>query len=127
MLSVLLFTAPVAANFFNFFGGHQQQHQQQPLGSVNSAHEHENVVLNLKCNGYVCPDTGMCVNGPSECPCPYPGSQLRCPLENGDYLCVLKPPIENVYDDDATNWQVDAGDNEIRDCGWVKRAFKGLL
>jgi hypothetical protein len=31
------------------------------------------------------------------------------------------------YDDPRTNWKVDAKDDNIRDCGWVSRAWRGMV
>lgn len=119
-LPLLLLLSPATANFFNFFGGQQQQQQPQYQGRVPNSKEHEVQYLNFKCKDYVCPDTGICAEDPKQCPCPYPGSQLRCPTNNG-FICILKPAIADVYDDEATNAEVDAHDDNVRDCGWVKR------
>ncbi|KAG4301939.1 hypothetical protein PCANB_002037 [Pneumocystis canis] len=37
---------------------------------------------------YLCSDTLQCVNRPENCPCPFPTSQRRCLLGNGNYVCV---------------------------------------
>lgn len=68
-----------------------------------------------------------CVSGPKDCACPFPSSQLRCILPNGEPLCISKPAGEfgGVYDDERSNWKVDARDDAVRDCGWVKRAWEG--
>lgn len=127
-LGSLLLAGLASANFFDFFGGHQQQQQQQqrPMGAVLDPAEHENGMLNFRCPKYLCPDTGICAELPQHCPCPYPGSQLRCELPNRQFVCILKPPVHGIYDGDD-GWKVDAGDNKVRDCGWVKRAFEGLV
>ncbi|ODV80129.1 long chronological lifespan protein 2 [Suhomyces tanzawaensis NRRL Y-17324] len=125
-LAVLFITLTlVSANFFNLFnnfghGGNREGRAQNP-------EEHENAMLNGNCGRYLCPDTGICVDAPKFCPCPFPSSQLRCFLPDGRYLCISKPAGEIAanYDDAATNWKVDAKDDNVRDCGWVNRAWKG--
>lgn len=123
---LLLTAASVAnANFFNFFNQQQHQQQQQPKQPL----DHENDVLNSQCGRYVCPDTLICVDGPSSCPCPYQSSQLRCLLPDGRYICVSKPAGDfgDRYDDPDKNWKVDAHDDNVRDCGWVQRAWSGVV
>lgn len=81
------------------------------------------------CNTYVCPDTLTCVDEPNKCPCPFPSSQLRCILPNADYVCISRPAGDfgENYDNPDTNWKVDAKDDAVRDCGWVKRAYNGKV
>lgn len=84
--------------------------------------------LDSNCNEYICPDTGVCVKEAKYCPCPYPLSQLRCFLPNGNYICISKPAGGDLnYNDPQTNWKVDAKDDDIRDCGWVSRYYKGQI
>ncbi|KAK6204784.1 long chronological lifespan protein 2 [Scheffersomyces amazonensis] len=115
-------------NFFNNFGGQDGGHNNQE-GQVQTPEEYENGKLNTRCNRYLCEDTGICVDAPKFCPCPYPSSQLRCFLPDGRYLCISKPSgnHDGKYDDPNSNWKVDAKDNNIRDCGWVSRAWRGLV
>ncbi|RLV95392.1 Long chronological lifespan protein 2 [Spathaspora sp. JA1] len=111
-------------DFFNFGGG-------PPGGQAGmSPEDNENMLLNTRCEKYLCPDTGICAKTPGNCPCPFPSSQLRCSLPNGRYVCISKPAgegISNKYNDPKTNWKLDAKNNDIRDCGWVDRAYKGLV
>ncbi|CAH6721401.1 long chronological lifespan protein 2 [[Candida] jaroonii] len=115
---ILLFLTIVKANIFDFFQSQFTGQKQQPESA-------EIEKLNLNCDSYLCPDTNTCVESPSHCPCPFPSSQLRCFLPNGNYLCISKPN-GNGYDG-QDNWKVDAKDDNIRDCGWVSRAYKGLI
>ena len=110
----LLFVAGVSANFFDFF--QQQFHGEAPQDT--SPEEFEANLLNDGCGKYFCPDTRTCVETPNDCPCPYPSSQLRCVLPNGEYLCISKPAgdISQLYLDPETNWKLDAG-GDVRDCG----------
>ncbi|PVH20872.1 hypothetical protein CXQ85_004382 [Candidozyma haemuli] len=89
----------------------------------------EQKVLDSQCDKYLCPDTLECVASPKKCPCPFPSSQMRCPLPNGNYICISKPAGDfgGKYDDPEKNFKVDAKSNDIRDCGWVKRAWEGKL
>ncbi|RCK62367.1 Long chronological lifespan protein 2 [Candida viswanathii] len=112
-------------NNFNHGGGGRQQQQ-----GVRNPQEYENRILTSQCNQYLCPDTGLCVESPKFCPCPYPSSQIRCFLPDGRYLCISKPAGEGIsdkYNDPKTNWKIDAKDDNIRDCGWVNRAWRGLV
>ncbi|EGW34091.1 uncharacterized protein SPAPADRAFT_59512 [Spathaspora passalidarum NRRL Y-27907] len=113
-------------DFFNFNQGGGGGGGQQ----ARSPQDNENVLLNTRCEKYLCPDTGVCAKSPRFCPCPFPSSQLKCPLPNGNYICVSKPAGEEIadkYSDPNTNWKIDAKNNDIRDCGWVNRAYKGLV
>lgn len=118
----------VCSGFFNFF--HQGQETRPPSqGRVASAQDHEQAIFELSCSRYLCPDTGICMDRPSLCPCPYPSSQLRCELPGDRYLCISKPLGDRAdeYIDENSNWKIDANDDTIRDCGWVKRAWKGVV
>lgn len=128
ILILLTFALGVHANFFNFFGGFNQQEQHVPDGRLDTPEQFEEAMLNTRCQRYLCADTGICVDNPEQCPCPYPSSQLRCPLPNGKFLCISKPAgeISSNYDG-SDNWKVDAKDNNVRDCGWVNRAYNGLI
>ncbi|KAI5962574.1 LCL2 [Candida pseudojiufengensis] len=119
----------VSANLFDFinnqFGGNNQRQNQ----GVKNPQEYESMMLNQKCDHYLCPDTGICVQAPKFCPCPYPSSQLRCFLPDGKYICISKPAGEGIsdrYNDINTNFKIDAKDDNIRDCGWVNRAWRGF-
>ncbi|KAM5535535.1 hypothetical protein V8D89_010872 [Ganoderma adspersum] len=52
--------------FEQMFGGHQQQ-QQRPAGGMGQWQAHSEAV---ECSNYLCPDTLVCVEQPSDCPCP---------------------------------------------------------
>ncbi|WLF78914.1 Long chronological lifespan protein 2 [Lodderomyces elongisporus] len=128
----LIFTL-ASANLFDFLnnqfqggngGGGGGRHQN---GGSKSPQQHEEAMLNANCNTYLCPDTGICVDAPKFCPCPYPSSQLRCFLPDGRYVCISKPAgygIADKYNDPQTNFKIDAKDDNIRDCGWVNRAWR---
>lgn len=111
--------ALASANIFDFFQN-QFQHQTQ-----EDAVDIEQQVLESKCSKYLCPETMECVSSPRDCSCTFPSSQLRCILPNGEPFCISKPAIdlEGKYDDPANNWKVDAKNDDIRDCGWVQRAW----
>lgn len=126
-LICILSLTSFAFGFFNDFFKHQFQHHQQPHGMFQTPEDYENQFLNAKCDRYLCPDSGICVDAPKLCPCPYPSSQIRCFLPNGNHLCISKPAGDefiHIYDDPKTNWKVDAKDDNVRDCGWVNRALK---
>ncbi|CAK7894299.1 long chronological lifespan protein 2 [[Candida] anglica] len=127
MLVVLLFLiAGVSAFFGDFFNQHQnfQQQQAQP----QTPEQVEQSVLNNGCKEYLCPDTLSCVRTPNDCPCKFPSSQLRCVLPDGSFMCISKPAgdISEKYNDPSNNWKIDAG-GDVRDCGWVSRAWNGLV
>ncbi|CEP63235.1 Lcl2p LALA0_S07e05534g [Lachancea lanzarotensis] len=118
----LLLTS-VSAFFFDFGG--QQQHQQQQQHPPIS---YEDQVLNSDCGEYLCPDTLACVKRAEDCPCPFPRSQLRCALPEGQYICISKPATQDetlnaLYDDPAKGPRTRS--KGLRDCGWVENAFKG--
>ncbi|KAG4306152.1 hypothetical protein PORY_000140 [Pneumocystis oryctolagi] len=79
------FTAAYFRIFDNFFQKNEKKNQEmfhadwlrEKFQSI-SCSEHE----------YLCKDTLQCVNKPGDCPCPFPTSQKRCPLGNGNYVCV---------------------------------------
>lgn len=112
--------ALVSANFFDFL---QNQFHNTHEQRVNF----EQQILDTDCSKYLCPGTMECVSGPNDCSCPFPSSQLRCVLPNGDHLCISKPAgdLGSAYDEPSSNWKVDAKDDNVRDCGWVKRAWAG--
>ena len=127
IITILFSLSIVSANLFNFFNNFNQGQQQQ---HVQTPQEYESAMLNSRCGKYLCPDTGICVDAPKFCPCPYPSSQLRCFLPDGRYLCISKPAgdgISDKYKDPKTNWKVDAKNDNIRDCGWVNRAWLGKV
>lgn len=118
---LLLFAGVCCASFFDFFQG--QRHEERVLH--NNPLEYEKAVLNAQCGGYICPGTNICVDAPKFCPCAFPSSQLRCFLPDGRHICISKPAGDfgGAYDDPATNWKVDAKDDDVRDCGWVSRKW----
>ncbi|CAK9437328.1 uncharacterized protein LODBEIA_P17060 [Lodderomyces beijingensis] len=131
IISLVLILTLASANLFDFinnqFGGHGGNSKQQ---GVRSPQEYENAMLNSGCNKYLCADTGVCVDSPKYCPCPFGSSQIRCHLPNGRYMCISKPAGEGIadnYNDPNTNFKIDAKDDNIRDCGWVNRAWKGQV
>ncbi|KAF7581233.1 hypothetical protein FOB63_003870 [Clavispora lusitaniae] len=123
ILYLLVLCGAVSASIFNFM--HDQYQHQEPRHEVSF----EQRVLESNCDKYLCPGTLECVARPQDCPCPYPSSQMRCVLPNGDPLCISKPTgdYNGKYDDPAKNWKVDAKDDNVRDCGWVKRAWEGRV
>lgn len=120
-LYALTLLAVASANLFDFI--QNQFHHQQPEGG----NSFEQQVLESKCAKYLCPNTMECVSSPKDCSCPFPSSQLRCILPNGEPLCISKPAGDfgGVYDDLKSNWKADAKDDNVRDCGWVSRAWLG--
>lgn len=118
---ITLFVALTEASIFDFI---QNQFGAQNQGS--GPQNFENHQLNSGCDKYLCPDTSVCVDTPKHCPCPYPSSQLRCFLPNGNYMCISKPAGIEGYEDSRSNWKVDAKDDNVRDCGWVSRRYKGV-
>jgi hypothetical protein len=65
------------------------------------------------CDQYLCSDTLACVKGPMDCPCPFAASQLKCVLPGKkSYVCISKPA---------------EGDNDKRDCSFVKNAWDGKV
>lgn len=122
-LITFLFVSIASANLFDFFQNQFQGQQQEQQVTF------EDNALDSKCGKYLCSDTLACVAGPNDCPCPFPSSLLRCVIPNGQYICISKPAgdFAGKYDDPSTNWRVDANDNNVRDCGWVKRAWAGKI
>ncbi|AET39339.1 Lcl2p Ecym_4275 [Eremothecium cymbalariae DBVPG len=127
MLPQLLFLvllSPIQAFFFDF--GHGQQQQQEAQTNVG----YEDAILNQECATYVCPVTRECVPNPAACPCPYPKTQMKCVLPNGQFVCISKPAthdeqLNQVYDDPVKGPK--ARNKGVRDCGWVQSAYKGLV
>lgn len=119
---VLAYFSLVSANMFDFF-------QNQFQGGQENQVSFEDQVLENSCGKYLCPDTLKCVKGPKDCPCPFPSSQMKCILPNGQHVCISKPAgsFGGKYDDLEKNWKVDAKDDKVRDCGWVKRAWEGKI
>ncbi|KAN0097416.1 hypothetical protein V8E55_001862 [Tylopilus felleus] len=78
--------------FDHMFGNHQgQQQRQQPPknpGSQWTAHAEA-----VSCSSYLCPDSLVCVDRPSECPCPRE-EDIKCIVpdaedtETGTVVCV---------------------------------------
>jgi hypothetical protein len=120
--SLLLLSS--SAQFFNPFSHHQQQQQQQRVSF-------EDEFLNDKCDKYLCPDTKECVKSHLDCPCPFPKSQLKCILpDKKNYVCISKPATKDhevnaIYDDPIKGPK--ASIQGLRDCGWVNKAYKGLV
>lgn len=114
----------VNAQFFNPFGHRQQQQQQQPKN-------YEQEFLNNKCERYLCPDTQACVKTAADCPCPFPKSQLKCVLPNTEnFVCISKPATHDkalnaLYDDPVKGPKASVEGQ--RDCGWVIKAYNGLV
>ncbi|GMM51467.1 Lcl2 protein [Starmerella bacillaris] len=98
MVSILvLLLTPCAAQFGGFFDHvfqNQGQRQERPAGGASKVVNNmvENTYNDLECNRFLCEDTLVCVDGPNDCPCPFPDSQLRCELPNNQgYVCISKP------------------------------------
>ncbi|KAH3679002.1 hypothetical protein WICPIJ_008743 [Wickerhamomyces pijperi] len=124
-LLTLLVAQTTTAQMFNFFNQHQHQ-QQQPKKT------YEEEFLNIDCKKYLCPDTQTCVKSPSDCPCPFPSSQLKCQLPGteGKFVCISKPATNDqhliqLYDDPSRGPKTAV--KGLRDCGWVIEAYKGLV
>lgn len=108
---------PTEAFFDQFFQQQQQQHhhrQGQGQGQGQGEISYQDRFYRQECNnGFICPDTLTCVKRASECPCPFPDSQIKCILPGNNnkkgtnsYVCISK------------------GD---RDCKFVIDAYKGLV
>ncbi|SCU87135.1 LAFA_0E04940g1_1 [Lachancea sp. 'fantastica'] len=125
MLAIWALLLTSVSAFFFDFGGQQQQQQQH---QQNPPISYEEQVLNNGCGDYLCPDTLACVKKAQDCPCPFPKSQLRCELSNGQYICISKPAtqdetLNSLYDDPVKGPKTRA--KGLRDCGWVEAAHKG--
>lgn len=120
---IVVYLAVCQASLFDFL--QNQFHQATQPGSADFEAE----ILNSNCNQYLCPDSLECVEEPKLCPCSFPSSQLRCFLPNGNFICISKPAgdVAGNYNDPSNNWKVDAKDDNIRDCGWVSRKYKGII
>lgn len=85
------------------------------------------------CKEYVCPDTKQCVKAPIDCDCPFPSSQLKCELpgKNKQFVCISKPALvdnprlQAIYDDPIKGPK--QSNKGVRDCGWVKDAWNGVI
>lgn len=106
LFTLFIVCTPANAFMEHFF--HQQQQQQQH----HQEPSYQDRVFGKDCNQYLCPDTLQCVRTPSECPCPFPDSQIKCVLptvEKGGentYVCISKGS---------------------KNCKYVLDAHKGLL
>ncbi|CCE79632.1 Piso0_001710 [Millerozyma farinosa CBS 7064] len=122
---ISLFLTAASANLFDFI----QQQFHADRGQQQNGNEMDEKSMLSGCNKFLCSDTKACVDSPDHCPCPFPSSQLRCVLPDGKYTCISKPAgdISYKYDHPHTNWKIDAKDDSVRDCGWVTRAWRGLV
>ena len=119
---ILLFTVLSITNAF-IFNFQQEQRKPKPKS-------YEEQTLESECLEYLCPDTLTCVPTPDDCPCPLPRFQLRCILPDGHYVCISKPATNDkklsaLYDDPVKGPGVQAPG--MRDCGWVLKAYQGLV
>ena len=124
LLILLCLSSSVSGFFFDFNQRGQQESQQQP--SI----PYEERVLNNECPEFLCPDTLACVKSAQDCPCPFPKSQLRCTLPDGQYVCISKPAthdagLNGIYDNPEKGPK--ARNKGLRDCGWVENVYKGIL
>ncbi|OEJ90995.1 Long chronological lifespan protein 2 [Hanseniaspora osmophila] len=131
LTSVLFLTVALPTTFAFFdFGGFQQRQQQQQQQHQQQV-SYEDSVLNSQCDGYLCPVTRECVKEKIDCPCEFPKSQLKCILpDKKNYICISKPAtsnakLANLYDDPVQGPQQRI--KNMRDCGWVEDAYKGLV
>ncbi|CDO96278.1 unnamed protein product [Kluyveromyces dobzhanskii CBS 2104] len=121
----LSFVLQAASAFFFDSGHHQQQQQQQQQRDGNS---YQQRFFDINCPHYVCPGTLECVRKQSDCSCPYPNSQLKCNLPNGQAICISKPAthdarLSDIYDDPVKG-PAQRTDG-LRDCGWVLDVYEG--
>lgn len=112
-----------------FFDGHHQQQQQQGHNDQD-AMTYQQRFLDNGCPHYLCPETLACVKKESDCPCPFPNSQLKCQLPNGRRVCISKPAthdaaLNDIYDDPVKG-PMQRTDG-LRDCGWVLDAYQGKV
>lgn len=102
MFKYLMMAAVGAAQFGGIFDQMFQQQAnrqrgEQPKGSDLFTQNYYAV----SCDKYLCSDSFACVDGPIDCPCPFPDSQLKCILPNGaNYYCISKPTDDNGPDCD---------------------------
>ncbi|CCE62257.1 hypothetical protein TPHA_0C01010 [Tetrapisispora phaffii CBS 4417] len=130
LVAYSLIFIPFTNAFFNFGGGHNAGHGQRNRENTAAQGSYEDRYLANNCQGYLCPDTLECVSYPSDCPCPFPASQLKCGLPDGNYICISKPAskddaVNNIYDNPNQNSQFKM--EGMRDCGWVLDEYYGKL
>jgi len=126
---LILFTS-----FLNAFFFQQQQQQQQHNGQVDIDYQ-DKFLMNTQCQDYLCPTTLKCVKQAVDCPCLYPGTQMKCLIEEKgkviDTVCISKPFIENnpslqeKYDDIKQGYKLKT--KGVRDCGWAIEAYYGKV
>ncbi|KIY49421.1 hypothetical protein FISHEDRAFT_41065 [Fistulina hepatica ATCC 64428] len=95
MFSLLGAASAQFGNFFDtFFHQQQQRDQQQVLvrfcasSSSSFAYQHDPV----SCSRYLCPASHVCVNAPSECPCPDPqdiAESIKCTVPDTAGLATV--------------------------------------
>ena len=107
VLIAVALTSPSYAFFDQFF--QQQQRQRSPEPS------HQDRFNTKDCAGYLCPDTLTCVDSQTNCPCPFPDSQIKC---------MIPPTKGNKHNRDGTYVCISKGS---RDCKFVMDAYKGLV
>lgn len=96
--------------FHDIFGQHMGQEQE--------SFDYQRQQLDSDCNKYLCPESFACVSKPIDCPCPFPDSQQKCVLpDKKSYVCIAKTDKADLKDFKG----------EIRDCSWVRKAYKGKV
>lgn len=102
---ILSLAAPCFAQFgffdqmFNQGGGRQEKRVGNNEKKVNNIVE--NTYNDQQCDKYLCEDTLQCVDGPNDCPCMFPDSQMKCVLPNKQgYVCISKPTNDDGPDCD---------------------------
>ena len=112
LILTLLFTVSyVQADIFQNLFGQQMRQQEENF-------DYQKKQLNSECSKYLCPESFACVSKPIDCPCPFPDSQQKCILpDRQNYVCIAKT--------DKADLKGFKG--EIRDCSWVRKAYKGKV
>ncbi|KAF9782972.1 hypothetical protein BJ322DRAFT_1073676 [Thelephora terrestris] len=103
IFAILLFCQLAAAQFGFFeqmFQGGQQQQQQQRQRPPGADHWRAQADA-VPCSAYLCPDTLVCVDSPSQCPCPNV-EDIKCLIPDfqdklaGTVICVRGGGCEDV-------------------------------
>lgn len=119
-----------AVSGFFFDSGHQNRQQQQQQQQQRDVGSYQQMFLDNDCPHYLCPQTLDCVRQKSYCACPFPNSQLKCNLPNGQVICISKPATHDptlveIYDDPVMGpAQRTEG---FRDCGWILDVYDGKI
>ncbi|KAG5440882.1 hypothetical protein PCK2_000037, partial [Pneumocystis canis] len=87
-LWILFFSGFTTAYFRIFDNFFQKDHQKNQENFHNDWLREMFQKVQCSDEEYLCGDTLQCVARPENWPCPFPTSQRRCLLGNGNYVCV---------------------------------------